>query len=85
MKGNNLNANYLDYVSKISPKTHEWEKIFHAFWVGGLICTIGQALRILLETYVGLSGDEFSAWVSACMIFLGRLLTGPAVYDGIVK
>ena len=52
--------------------------------VGGLICTIGQFFRFLLE-YVGLSGDELAGTVSVLLIFLGTLLTGLGVYDRIGK
>lgn len=85
MKGSNVNRNYLTYVSKIAPKTNEWQKLFHAFWVGGFICMIGQAIRFLFETYLGLTGDELSGFVSMCMIFLGSFLTGLGVYDRIGK
>ena len=79
------NKNYLEYVKSISPRTHEVRTLFHAFWVGGLICSIGQSFRYLLEFGVGLSGDELSAYVSMIMIFLGALFTGLGIYDRIGK
>ena len=86
MKKNKFeNKNYLNYVHKISPKTNEWRSLFHAFWVGGLICAIGQSFRFLLELGLGLSGDELASYVSMIMIFLGTLLTGLGVYDRIGK
>ena len=51
--------------------------------MGGLICSVGQFLRIVLEEVVGLSGDERSGSVSMILIFLGTLLTGLGVYDRI--
>ena len=51
--------------------------------VGGLICCIGQAFRIIFERALGLYGDELSAAVSIALIFLGTLLTGLGVYDRI--
>lgn len=79
------NQNYLNYVKSISPKTNEKRSLFHAFWVGGVICLIGQGLRYLFEFGFSLSGDELSAYVSAVMIFLGAFLTGLGVYDRIGK
>ena len=79
------NQNYLNYVKSISPKTNEKRSLFHAFWVGGVICLIGQGFRFLFEYGFGLSGDELSAYVSAVMIFLGAFLTGLGVYDRIGK
>ena len=79
------NTNYLEYVKAISPKTKQKRSVFHAFWVGGFICIVGQAFRFLLETTLGLSGDELSGFVSMIMIFLGAFLTGLGVYDRIGK
>lgn len=79
------NQNYLNYVKGISPKTNEKRSLFHAFWVGGFICSIGQSFRYLLEFALGLTGDELSSYVSMIMIFLGALLTGLGVYDRIGK
>ncbi len=80
-----INNNYLDYVSSASPKTKEFRSLIRAFWVGGVICCIGQGIRMLLENFAGLQGDELSAFVSMIMIFLGALLTGLGVYDRIGK
>ena len=80
-----INENYLEYVKKISPKTKEFRSLFRAFWVGGVICLIGQGFRYLLTYAFNLSGDELSSYVSMIMIFLGALLTGLGVYDRIGK
>ena len=64
------NKNYLEYVKAISPKTKQKRSLFHAFWVGGFICSIGQTIRYLLQYFAGLSGDELSSFVSMIMIFL---------------
>ena len=82
---NTINDLYLKYVNKISPKTNEKKTLFRAFWVGGLICSIGEGIRMLLSTFLGLTGDELSSYVSMIMIFLGALLTGLGVYDRIGK
>lgn len=79
------NNNYLNYVKGISPKTKQKRALFHAFLVGGIICSIGQAFRFLLEYGLNLSGDELSGYVSMIMIFLGAFLTGLGVYDRIGK
>ncbi len=84
-KQNVYNKNYNDYVSSIAPKTKEARSIFHAFWVGGVICSIGQFFRYGLEYCFGLTGDELSSFVSMIMIFLGAFLTGLGVYDRIGK
>lgn len=85
MNENGLNQKYLDYVSRVSPKTNESRSLFHAFWVGGAICLIGQFVRFMLEYALGLYGDELAGITSVVMIFLGALLTGLGVYDRIGK
>ncbi len=80
-----VNNNYLNYVKSISPKTKQKRSLFRAFWVGGVICLIGQGFRYLLEYGFALSGDELSSYVSMIMIFLGSFLTGLGVYDRIGK
>ena len=79
------NENYLNYVKAISPKTKQARSLFRAFWVGGVICSLGQTFRYLLEYGLNLSGDELSSYVSMIMIFLGSFLTGLGVYDRIGK
>lgn len=87
MQGKNdfINENYINYVKGISPKTNEKRTLLHAFLVGGIICSIGQTFRYILEFAVGLSGDELSSYVSMIMIFIGALLTGLGIYDRIGK
>ncbi len=78
----NYNANYLKYVRALDPPTKHFKNCLAAFGVGGLICSIGQFFRFMLE-YAGLSGDELAGAVSVILIFLGCLLTGLGVYDRI--
>ncbi len=85
MEENRVNKNYLEYVSDISPKTNETRSLFHAFWVGGVICLVGQFIRFMLEYLLGLYGDELAGTTSVVLIFLGSLLTGLGVYDRIGK
>ena len=79
------NNNYLNYVTANAPKTKQFKTLTHAFWVGGVICMIGQTFRYLLELIFNLKGDELASYVSMIMIFLGAFLTGLGVYDRIGK
>lgn len=78
----NYNKNYIAYVNSFSPKTKQFKNCLHAFGVGGLICTIGQFFRYMLE-FAGLEGDVLAGTVSIILIFIGTLLTGLGVYDRI--
>ena len=79
----NFNKNYIAYVHSFAPPTKHFQNCARAFAVGGLICTVGQFLRVMLETLFSLSGDELAGAVSVLLIFLGTLLTGLGVYDRI--
>ena len=79
----NYNKNYVQYVNQFDPPTQHFKNCFRAFMVGGLICCIGQFLRIIYEEVFGLYGDELAGWVSVTLIFFGTLLTGLGVYDRI--
>lgn len=79
----NYNKNYIAYVHSFDPPTKHFKNCFRAFIVGGLICCVGQTLRVVLEKAAGLSGDELAGTVSVILIFLGTFLTGLGVYDRI--
>ena len=80
----NYNKNYIRYVHPFDPPTQHFKTCLRAFFVGGLICCIGQFFRVMLEL-AGLTGDILAGTVSAMLIFLGVLLTGLGVYDRIGK
>lgn len=81
----NYNKNYVAYVHAFDPKTKHFKNCFRAFMMGGLICCIGQTLRLIFERVLLLDGDELAAAVSVALIFLGTLLTGLGVYDRLGK
>lgn len=78
----NYNKNYLEYVKSQDPPSKHFKNCLAAFGVGGLICSIGQFIRYMLE-FAGLTGDVLAGSVSMILIFLGCLLTGIGVYDRI--
>ena len=80
-----VNQNYLDYVRSFAAPTKHFHNCLRAFTVGGGICCIGQFIRIMLENWAHLSGDELAGTVSVVLIFFGCLLTGLGVYDRIGK
>ena len=42
MESINTQKEYQEYVDKKSPNSPIWKNCLNAFWVGGLICSIGQ-------------------------------------------
>lgn len=76
---------YQAYVKKKAPKSLLWYDCLKAFWVGGLICVIGEAIRMLYQEGFSLPESEAGTWTSITLIFFGALLTGLGIYDKIGK
>lgn len=75
---------YAQLVKQMSPKSPIGKDCFHAFWIGGLICTIGQVF-LNLYTGLGLEKDLAGTAASMTMVALSALLTGLSLYDDIAK
>lgn len=75
---------YDQYVRSMSPRSPMGKNLFNAFWVGGLICTVGQ---FFLNGFQGMGLDKDDAGSAVCivMIFLGAVLTALSLYDNIAK
>ena len=75
---------YGKLIKDLSPKSPLIRDCFHAFWIGGLICTLGQ---VLLTIYSNLGLDEKTAgtFSSMSLVALSALLTGLSFYDDIAK
>ena len=75
---------YGKYVKDLSPKSPIWKDCFHAFWIGGLICAIGQAI---MNGYLALdlSKENAGTATSMTLVALSALLTGFSLYDDIAK
>ncbi len=80
------NQAFNKYVEAKVPKTHAWPSLFNAFWVGGVICILGQAINdILLLIFPNMAEQTAWGWALIALIFLASLLTGFGVFDRIGK
>ena len=78
------NKKYNEYVASKTPKTKPWPSLFHAFWVGGLICCLGELFKDLcLYFFPYMPTMEASNWALIIIIMLASFLTGIGVYDRI--
>ena len=75
---------YGKLVEDISPKSPVGKDTLNAFWVGGIICTIGQFF-INFYTNLGLEKDAASAAASMTLVVISATLTGLSLYDNIAK
>ena len=84
MKDIETKQEYLDYVDKKSPNSPILRNCFNAFWVGGLICSIGQIIFDFCK-YKGLEETACSTIVSITLIGLAALLTALNIFNKIGK
>ena len=76
---------YRKLVHDLTPGSKLGICCFRAFWVGGVICCIGQAIGQAGRAWLGMTMDQSSMFTSVVLIFLGTTLTGIGVYDRIGK
>jgi len=71
-------------VKEMMPSSPVWKDCLNAFWIGGLICVIGQ---FFINRYASLGLDKEMAGTAASMtlVALSALLTGLSLYDNIAK
>lgn len=75
---------YQKYVDKKSPNSPILKNCFNAFWVGGLICTVGQIIMNICAER-GLSSDISGTIVSIILIGISAFLTGLNIFNKIGK
>ena len=75
---------YEKLVDSMSPRSPIGRDCFNAFWIGGLICTLGQVF-INLYTRWGMEQQDASTAASMTLVALSALLTGLSLYDDIAK
>ncbi len=75
---------YSELVSRMTPHSRYLRGLFRAFWVGGTICCLGQAIT-LWAGKLNLGEVTAPMFTSGVLIFLGTTLTGIGVYDRIGK
>ena len=75
---------YQDYVDKKSPNSPIWKNCFNAFWVGGLICTIGQIIMNICKER-GFDQSLSVTMVSILLIAISAFLTGLNIFNKIGK
>ncbi len=75
---------YGKLVKSMEPKSPMGKDCLNAFWIGGLICVLGQ-LAINGYTALGLDKQDASAAASMSLVVMSALLTGLSLYDDIAK
>lgn len=84
LKQINTNKEYQDFVNAKSPNSPIFKNCFNSFWVGGLICSIGQIIMEFCK-YRGFNIETSSTIVSISLIFLSAFLTALNLFNKIGK
>ncbi|MGI6112957.1 MAG: stage V sporulation protein AC [Mahellales bacterium] len=74
---------YQTFAKAREPKRPVFKNCIKAFFVGGIICTIGQFLQWLYMTYFNFTEVTAGNPTAATLIILSVLLTSLGVYDHI--
>ena len=80
----NTQKEYQEYVNQKSPNSPTLKNCFNAFWVGGLICSIGQIIMDFCM-YKGFDKEISGTIVSIVLIAISAFLTGLNIFNKIGK
>lgn len=75
---------YDQKVKEYTPTHNLPKEMLHAFFVGGVICTLGQFITNIAAGY-GLNKDDAGTICTIVLVLLSVLLTGLNVYPRIAK
>lgn len=84
MNPQDTKKDYQNYVDKKTPNSPIMKNCFNAFWVGGLICVIGQLINSYCK-FQGLDTQISGTIVSIILIGISAFLTGLNIFNKIGK
>lgn len=84
MKQINSKEEYQQYVDQKTPNSPILKNCFNAFWVGGLICAIGQIIFEICQMR-GLDETLSYTIVSILLIFMSATLTALNLFNKVGK
>ena len=76
---------YAAYIKDMAKPSPLWKDMLKAFFVGGLICSVGEGISFALEQLSGLEEATRGTAVSVILVGLSALLTGLNVYDRLAR
>ena len=76
---------YKKYADARAPKSPVVKDCLRAFLVGGLICSIGQALTDIYTKLCGMEKQDAGTLTAATLVLAAAILTGFGVFDRIAK
>lgn len=79
-----IKENYDEYVKSVTPTTNFAKNLLNAFWIGGLICVLGQFLLELFQN-MGFDKEIAGYYEMLVLILISVILTGLGIYPKIAK
>jgi len=76
---------YQDFAKAREPKIPMFKNCIKAFFVGGIICTLGQGIQWFFMTYFNFDEKTAGNPTVAVLILISVLLTSFGVYDHIAQ
>lgn len=76
---------YDEYVKQVTPTHPLGISMLKAFLLGGIICTLGQALTTGMMNLWGMDKETAAAWTLLALILLSVILTGLNIFQKLVK
>lgn len=76
---------YNKYVEQITPTYNTWKNCFHAFWIGGAICVIGELIFSFFQNYMGMAKTDAASFESMFLVLFSVILTGLNAYGHIAR
>ena len=84
MNPQDTKKDYQNYVDKKTPNSPIFKNCLNAFWVGGVICVIGQLINSYCK-FQGLDAQISGTVVSIVLIGISAFLTGLNCFNKIGK
>ena len=78
------NERYNQFVEEITPKFSLLRNCVRAFWTGGAVCALGQALQKVMM-YYGMTNEDAGLWTMLVLICTSIILTGFQWYGKLEK
>lgn len=75
---------YEKMTKRASPPSPKLMNLLKAFWIGGLICAIGEGFSMLYE-FLGADEKTVSSLVPCTLVVIAAVLTALGVFDKIAR
>ena len=78
-------STYRRFADAHAPRSPLLRNCLCAFFIGGLICVLGQGLKTVYAQVCGINAEDAATLTSVSLVFLAALLSGLGIFDKIAK